>query len=160
MTRATRAVLTAATLGVTIFTTAAVAQAASAPSGVQPGANCGNTSSAINQYCEDVPSASGGGSGPPGTQGATGPQLGTGLPPAAVRALKRLPDRVRNRARKLLSLPAPGASVPVSGSISSHTSAWALPIGVILAMVAIAGACVAAAVVGRRRRRGGRASEV
>lgn len=151
MTRATRSLLIVATLGVMLFTGAIAAQAASSPSGVQPGANCGNTSSAINQYCENIPSASGGGTPPPGASGPAAPQLGTALPKPAVRALNRLPVAARKRAGKLLALPAPAISVPVTGSIAARTDPWSVPLSVIFAMVAIAVACAATAVIGRRR---------
>jgi hypothetical protein len=141
MIRSLQAALMAATLGVTLLTGATVASASSTP-----GAGCGNGSSAINQYCENVPSANGRGTPPPGTPD-TAPRLGTTLPQAAVRAIDRLPAKARKRARRLLSLPAP---VPVTASLG-HQSGWSLPLGVIIAMIAVAAAGGAAAVVRWRR---------
>jgi hypothetical protein len=152
MTRAVRSLVVAATLGVMLFTGALAAHAASVASGAAPGAGCSNTSSAIDQYCEDIPSASGSGTPPPGTPGPSARQLGSALPRSAARTFRRLPAATRTRARGLLSLPASAAAVPVSGSIAAHRGAWSLPSGVILAMVAIVAACAAAAVFGRRRR--------
>jgi hypothetical protein len=155
MTRAIRSLLVTATLVVILLTGAVVAQAASAPSGVQPGANCGNTSSAINQYCEDIPSASGGGTPPPGAPGSPAPHLGTTLPQPAARVFNHLSVVKRKRAEKLLSLPTPAASVPVTGSLEARTGEWSPPIGVILAMVATAAVGLVAAIIGRRRRGSG-----
>ena len=145
-----RLLLTAATLGVMLFSGSVSAQAASRPSAAQPGAGCGNPSSAVNQYCEDIPSASGG-STPPAA-GTPGPVLGATLPRSAVRAFGHLPARTQKRARKLLSLPAAGTSVPVTAAIGVHKSAWSLPTGVILALLAIAVGAVAVAAARRRRR--------
>jgi len=151
MFRALRLMLAFAISAAMLGSGAAAAQAASA---AQPGASCNNTSSAINQYCEDLPSASGG-SPPPGTPM---PALGATLPLSAVRAYNHLPAKARKRARKLLSLPAPAASVRVNASISTHKSAWSLPFWIVLAIIAIAAACLAA-VARRRRDRTGPATE-
>jgi hypothetical protein len=118
----------------------------------QPGASCGNTSSAINQYCENLPSANGHGTPPPGTPN-TAPRLSSS--PTAVRAVDRSPAKARKRARKLLSLPAP---VPVSASLTGTGTkgGWSLPLGVIIALIAVAaaGATVALARWGRGRASG------
>jgi hypothetical protein len=145
MIRALRLILIAATVSAMLFVGAAGALAAATKRGAQPGSGCSSTSSAINQYCENIPSATGG-SAPPGT---IGPSVGTTLPQSGVSAYRHLPAAQRKRARKLLSLPAPTTSVPVTSSI--HHSAWSLPVWVILSLIAIA-AAGAAAVITRRRR--------
>jgi hypothetical protein len=146
MTRPLRAGLIAMMLGSMLVVGVSGASAAH-----QPGASCGSTSSAINQYCENLPSATGHGTPPPGTPN-TAPRLSTS--PAAVRAIDQLPAKARKRARKLLSLPAP---VPVSASLTGTgpKGGWSLPLGVIVALIAVA---VAGATVALARRGRGRAS--
>jgi hypothetical protein len=145
MIRTLRLMLIAATVGAMLFVVAAGALAAGTRRGAQPGGSCSSTSSAINQYCENIPSATGG-STPPGT---VGPSVGTTLPPSGVRAYRHLPAAERKRARRLLSLPAPTTSVPVTSSI--HHGAWSLPVWVILSLIAIAAAGAAALITRRRR---------
>jgi hypothetical protein len=120
----------------------------------QPGASCANGSSAVDQYCENVPSANGHGTPPPGTPN-TAPRLGTTLPQSSIRTIDRLPAKARKRARKLLSLTAP---VPVRASITGSKGGWSLPLGVIIALIAVAAAGVTAALVRRRRGRPGDAT--
>ena len=150
MARVMRTLLIIVPLCLMLATSASAAQP-----GQEPGAGCGSTSSAVNQYCEDIPSATGGSAMPTGTAGPPAPTLGTALPQSAARAYQRLPATTRKRARKLLSLPAPAPAVPVSASFTADRSAWSLPTGLILAMLAIVAACSAAAVARRNRSRGG-----
>lgn len=144
-------------LGVAPLVLVLVTGSAGALAAQQPGASCssGNTSSAINQYCEDIPSATGGSPSPPGAPGPPTPTLSTTLPQAKVGAYHHLSAKERKRAGKLLTIPAPTGSVPISASVSASTSAWSLPTGVALAMVAIAAACGIAAIVRRRQSRTG-----
>ncbi len=134
---------------VVLATTGLIVFAGAAPAGAtEPGAACGSSSSALDQYCQNLPSANG--HGGTLTPNANTPTLAGALPPSAVQAYERLTAAKRNRARKLLSLAAPAPAVPLGAS--AHTSAWALPLGVILAMIAIA-AAIASAVIARRRQR-------
>jgi hypothetical protein len=149
MTWATRPLLATTTLALALGTGGAAAQAAP-----QPGASCAKTPSAINQYCENIPSATGGSLPPPGTPGPAAATLGTALPQSAVRRYQHLPAAAQKRARKLLALPAPAASVPLSASISTRKSAWSLPTGLLVAMVAMAIAGAGAAIARHRRRTG------
>lgn len=98
----------------------------------QPGASCGSGSSAVNQYCENIPSANGRGTPAPG-QPQTGPQLGSSLPPAAAKALHR--RGARKRAHNLLLLPAPAH---VSASLGGQGGGLGVPAGVIIALALVA----------------------
>lgn len=144
MIRAQRSLVVTAAIVITLVSGPAVAHAARKPSGAQPGASCNSTSAAINQYCENIPTATGGGTPPRGAGGPPAPNLGTTLPTATVRS-------IRKRARALLALPAPGPTVPVSASIAVHKSSWSLPIVLLLALIAIAVAGATAAMVRHRR---------
>jgi hypothetical protein len=145
MIRPLRAGLIAATLGAML-----VAGVGGASAAQQPGGSCGSTSSAIDQYCENIPAANGRGTPPPGTPD-TAPRLSTS--PAAVHAIDRLPAKARKHAQKLLSLPAP---IPVRASVTPSGGGWSLPLGVIIALIAVAATGAAAALARRRR---GRLSE-
>jgi hypothetical protein len=79
-----------------------------------------------------------------GASGQLARTLGATLPNSALRA-------TQGRARKLRSLPAPSASVPITASLGAHKSPWSLPLGVILALIAIAAAGAAAAFARHRR---------
>jgi hypothetical protein len=149
-----------------------------AAAATQPGSPCSNaTVSAQNQYCEDIPSATGGGEALPGT-----PALARHLPPAEVAALRgggagasgssggsggrgstpsasgahsaaaRTSDSARTR-QALLTLPAPTSRVPFAGTVSPRPSTASLFSGLIIALVVATLATGGFALV--RRARGG-----
>jgi hypothetical protein len=149
-----------------------------AATAAQPGGPCSNaTVSAQNQYCEDIPSATGGHEALPGT-----PALASHLPPAEVNALRggaaagmagssggaggadsthgaAASRSVAARAsasaptrQALLSLPAPGAHVPFTGA-ASRPGTTSLFSGLIVVLVVTTLAAGGFAVV--RRARGG-----
>jgi hypothetical protein len=146
----------------------------------QPGGPCSNaTVSAQNQYCENIPSATGGHEALPGT-----PALASHLPPAEVNALRsgaagvgvsrasgaavgrgsthrasaarsaaaRTPVSARTR-QALLSLPAPTSRVPIAGTTPPRPSTASLFPGLIIALVVTTLAAAGLAFV--RRARGG-----
>jgi hypothetical protein len=123
----------------------------------QPGAPCANpTVSAVNQYCEDIPSASG-----PRASGPGAPILASSLPRRAAQRLAgaaagapagRVAPREARKARAhvaLLSLPAPGARVPLSGSPATNDAS---PFSWLIAVLAGVALALAAAAIVRRRR--------
>jgi hypothetical protein len=152
MIRTLRSLAAVAALVGTLLGCAGLAQAARKPIGTQPGASCSSTASAVNQYCEDIPTAAGGGTPPPGAPGPPAPSLATTLPKAAVRAA------TRKRARALLSIPAPGPSVPITASV--HKSSSSFPTGLLVALIAIAAALAAGAFARHRRHTGSGGSDV
>ena|SRR5437588_8029335 len=99
--------------------------------------------SALNQYCETIPGATG--AKPPT---ARTPVLATSLPTGLRRQIARGTRRV------LLGLPAhqPRNPVPATSNVSK-TSTSSLPLWLFLALGAVAMALTAAAVGDRRRRR-------
>jgi hypothetical protein len=138
----------------------------------------------MNQYCEVVPSSTGGHASAPGT-----PALSGQLPASAVSALGASPSVGGTSARSpgagaaahgsgaaaapksasgaahgssagtriksgLLSLPAPGSRVRIAGTAIPHVSNWSLVWGLIVALVVATGAAGALAAVARRRRAG------
>ncbi|HWF56305.1 MAG TPA: hypothetical protein VG223_16825 [Solirubrobacteraceae bacterium] len=96
--------------------------------------------SALNQYCEDIPSATGPNAPAPGTPAAQ-------LPASVVRRIvasdRRSPDR------KLLRLPGGGPRHPL-GAVASTTGSSSLLLILVLVAVAVA---LAAAAAARRRQR-------
>jgi hypothetical protein len=136
-------------------TPAAVSAKAVSPFGV----SCsGSAASAINQYCEDIPSATGGHQVTPGV-----PALATTLRPMLRRALVRnAPADTRAARQALLRLPAPGPPARASGaqpsavgrdasaaSVSGFSLVWGLA-----ALVAAIGCAFAALSLVRRLGRG------
>lgn len=165
MIRTLRVLLVTGTVSLTLFTGVSAAQRAKI--GSQSGAACGaGTSSAINEYCEMIPSATGLATPTPNTPGQStvGPGVETGGttasptairtndPRSEIRAYEELPAATRRRARELLSLSGAATPVPVSASLAEHPDAWSLPIGIVLGIVAIAAAGGTAAIIRRRGR--------
>jgi hypothetical protein len=154
--------------------------AAPAAASPQPGGPCSNaTVSAQNQYCENIPSATGGREASPGT-----PALVSRLPPAEVTALRggvsvgatgasggaggtvthaastreSRPggSAVSAQARQqLLSLPAPTSRIPLAGTSAPRPSSWSLFSGLIIALAVAT--LAAGGLAFARRRRGGSA---
>ena len=135
-----------ALLGCAVFAPGAIAGPAGSPC-------ANNNASALNQYCENIPSAGG-----PGTPGVGTPALAPTLPARIQRSLSptatnHLSQKTRTRLRML---PAPVRTQRVSASVGSTTPVSAAhPITqwltFILVLVAIALALVVVA-IGRRRR--------
>ena len=125
---------------------AVVALAWSAPAATASGAaSCAGppTTSALGQYCETIPSATGGRAPLPGSP-ALAPSLSRGI---VHRILRSGPQ---STVRKLLRLPAGSARTAPGGTGTADAVALSLPLIVALAAVALALAATAAA---RRRRR-------
>jgi hypothetical protein len=121
---------------------------ARASSSSLPGVRCsGNGPSALNQYCEDIPSSTGAGQAAPGL-----PALATTLRRRSVRALSAATSR-RNAARRgsLLTLPAPGSRGLIRSGPDPHPDGWALFSGLIGVIVAVAFALATVALLRRRR---------
>jgi hypothetical protein len=128
--------------------------AAAAP----PGSPCArNTVSALDQYCEQLPSAKGAQTPQAGT-----PALGPTLPPRVQRALAAprgaIPQQVRQQLRLLPAsatapVPHPGTGVTPGAATATPPSPWSLSLPLILVLAAIALALLALAVARRRRRR-------
>jgi hypothetical protein len=114
-----------------------------APSLAQPNAPCASpTASAQNQYCEDVPTASGG-RRHAGGAGGSGPTLGSpgALPRRVARQIDRSPQG--SARRKLLQLPA--SLLQERLGPASSASGWSLALvlalilaGLVLALAALA----------------------
>ena len=104
-----------------------------------------STISALNQYCENIPSATGARPPLPGS-----PALAGSLSRSIVREVLRAgPQSTR---RKLLRLPAgAGPIAPAPGSVGA-ADLWSLSLPLIVAMVAIA-VGLATIAAGRRKRR-------
>jgi hypothetical protein len=136
---------------------APAAQAAGAPAARaaasadnRPGASCGNGSiSALNQYCEQIPAATGRQTPRVGT-----PALG-GTPAAtAIGAQGVAPRGIVSAAarRRLRSIPAAVRSHPIAGSVTG-ADIWSLSVTLMLILVALALALVAVAYRRWRRQR-------
>jgi hypothetical protein len=142
--------LVAAALAVSLATGGAAIAKGSSRTGSRPGAatvTCnGQTVSAVDEYCEQIPGAAGGGGTGPGT-----PQLASTLPAKLVARLAANPAL-----RPLLRIPAPAHSRPIAppasfagGQPTSTSSPWRW---IVIALVALA-LVIAALDVARRRRR-------
>jgi hypothetical protein len=123
-----------------------------AAAGGTPGGSCASGSvSALNQYCEQIPSAAGGKTPGPGT-----PAVGNSVPGLTPRAIalsaSSSQTSVRPAARKALrALPARTRSRPITGSVADDgIVSHSLPLVLILA--AIASVLALVAFVRRRRR--------
>jgi hypothetical protein len=126
---------------------------------IAPG--CANpVDSALNQYCDSIPSASG-----PHSPTAGTPSVATTLPRAAVARINGADSRsggtrggharARKRARRaLLSLPAPGPRAALSDTRAAITGGWLLPLWLTLVLIGLAVAMIAATVGTRYRQRG------
>jgi hypothetical protein len=125
----------------------------------RPGSACTKQSvSALDQYCENIPSATG-----PQNPGAGTPAVGSALPPAVVHALttghSSVPLAIR---RQLRALPAAvhharrhgaRASAASIGGTVAAANVWSLSLTLILILAGVALALVAIAVERWRRRR-------
>jgi len=125
----------------------------SSPAGAAYVPGCANPAdSALNQYCETIPAASG---AHPPQVGA--PALATALPSRIVRQLERGPAA----RQALLRLPAAhripkrANTTPNSPTRIAKASASTLPLWLILLLAGLALLMLAAAVARRRRRRAG-----
>ena len=109
-----------------------------------PGQSCAGppTVSALAQYCENVPSATGGRPPLPGS-----PALAGALPRSIVRAILRAGPQ--STQRKLLRLPA--GTRPVQPTGASTADPWGLSLPVIAALLVV-GLGLAATAAARRRR--------
>ncbi len=106
-----------------------------APGALAAGGCGGPADSALNQYCEAIPTAGGG-----QVPHAGAPALATTLPPRVVRQLERArTGGVKHRAalRSLLSLPAPGRNRPSSSQAGISTDS-SLPLWLIVVLAASA----------------------
>jgi hypothetical protein len=90
--------------------------------------------SAIDQYCELLPAATGGNAPTPGSAG-----VGTALPARIVRHIDARPAR-----RRLLTIPVASRHVTIAGPASSTSSSWPTLLLVLLAILLILGAVAAA----------------
>ena len=140
--------------------TAAKPATASTP----PGGACSHQqASAVNQYCENIPSATGGNQAGPGTpplSSQLAPSVSTRLGGAGVRvsgAPSRAGGRRHGRAQsrkasasRLFGLPAPGAHLPFPDARHAAASGWSLFSGLLIVLAALAMALGAVAVVRRR----------
>lgn len=124
----------------------------------QPGAACSHQAvSAINQYCENVPAATGGNQAGPGTpslssQLSASSRVG-GVSGAPSRAAGRRRGRAQSRnvaASRLLGLPAPSARLPLSVTRHAAASGWSLFSGLLIALAALTLALSAAPLARRR----------
>jgi hypothetical protein len=105
--------------------------------------------SAINEYCDVIPSQSGGSAPKVGN-----PSVATTLPPRIVRAIEAGPSAQR----KLLTLPAAHKrtkrhKLRTAALVGPATSVWSLSLTLILILAALALALVAIAFERRRRQR-------
>jgi len=153
-------------------------QSVPAAASSQPGAPCSDsTVSANNQYCEDIPAATGG-----HTMGPGSPTLGSRLSPSLVdrnqgtsgggktgastgptrRAAAPAADtggaarraRFKQVRRALLSLPAPGPRALFRAVPPAHTSSWSVFSGLII-VLAIATLALSLLAFTQRRRTSG-----
>jgi hypothetical protein len=108
--------------------------------GNRPGSACGNGSiSALNQYCEQIPSATGA-----QTPGVGTPALGS-TPAGSAIAAQVGGSRVSASARRRLrSLPAAVHPRPIAGSVTAP-SIWSISLTLILILIALALALTALA---------------
>lgn len=109
------------------------------------------SASAIDQYCEDLPTASG-----PATPSLGTPALGPALPQRLRAGLVRSRSSGGLRARRaLLTLPAAGPRHPLGGPVESrvNVSGWSLFGPLIIALVASALALGATVLVRQWRER-------
>ncbi len=123
--------------------------------GARGGAGCsGNAPSALDQYCEVIPSARGG-----ETPRSGSPALGSALPARLVQQLVNrqslLSARVQQTRKKLLTLPAPDPprSLGATGDVNATVNSWSVAWPLILIMAAVMLAFAAAALAQRKRRR-------
>jgi hypothetical protein len=138
-------------LAVALLSGASFARAAS---GALPGVNCSaNVPSALNQYCEDIPSAIGARQAAPGSTA-----LAATLPQRSLRTLSGPTPTRRNAAGRgrrsnLLALPAATRRelIPPIGA-ELHPNGWELFSALIAVIAALALAAAAAALLRRRRR--------
>jgi hypothetical protein len=134
--------------------TIVTAGASPALAGLPPG--CANPNdSALNQYCDSLPAASGG-----QTPKLGGPALSIGLSARVIRQIEfgrtttHVPDAVR---QSLLRLPAPtparagAATIAGADANAGGKADTSFPLGLIAVMAALAAVLIAAA-FGRRRR--------
>jgi hypothetical protein len=98
----------------------------------------------VNQYCENVPAATGGKPPAPGT-----PAVAAGLAPRIARQIASTPRQ--SPERKLLTLPAAGPTHPLQGSAEAGGGSG-IPLLLILVLIAIAVALIGTAVQRRRQR--------
>lgn len=119
---------------------------------IAPG--CANpVNSALNQYCDSIPSSTGSQSPHAGT-----PSVAATLPRAALIRIDNAGPRSaggRARARHrhaLLSLPAAGPRAPLSAARADITGGAMLPVWLIVTLIALALAMIAATVFARYRR--------
>lgn len=122
-----------------------VVGAVPAHAGVLGGACVGPPSvSAVNQYCENVPAATGGKPAAPGS-----PAVAATLTPRIARQIASTPHQ--SPARKLLTLPAAGPTHPLQGSVQAGSGSG-VPLLLILVLIAIAVALIGTAIQRRRQR--------
>lgn len=122
-----------------------LASAATAQAAQPPGLCSGSPFSAQNQYCENVPAATGHHSVLPGS-----PTVRSTLPPRVVAAIAA--GRAHRARKALLNLPASIPQEPLGPPV--QTSGWSLSLLLILLLVALLLAMAGAAEWRRRRRRG------
>ncbi len=157
------AILTLLALGTLCSPSTAATQHRGGKHAGTPGSTCAglNPASALYQYCEPVPTSTGGSTPGPGSPSARGT-----LPPAVVAQITHAGGSTGATARKLLSLPAanpirprrkhePGAPAP-TGSVSTDSLLPTL----LLILLAIALAMAAAAYARHRLNRRGSHSSV
>jgi hypothetical protein len=130
---------TAALLALLIGLCATSARAAYAPGCINP------ADSALNEYCDSIPSSIGPQTPLPGT-----PTLTKSLPAREVRQLERASEKVQAR-RKLLALPQASGQRPVGGPPAAGDSSG-LPAWLIVLLAVLAAMLVAAAADRRRSR--------
>jgi hypothetical protein len=138
----------------TAILVALVGGAFATPAAASLAPGCANpTDTALNQYCDSLPTATG---AQPPKAGARG--VGTSLSPQVVQRIERgqttTPAQAKVR-RKLLALPAAQnhPKPPAGGGQFGQTQSSGLPLWVILLMVAVALALVGTAAARWRRRR-------
>lgn len=138
---------------IVLFVGAAPAVAAASST---PGVPCaGNEPSALDEYCEDIPSATGGGEAGPGTAA-----LSTTLAGRARRSLTAAPSprrpgpaKAARRARMiLLSLPSPTRSESLGSGPQPGVSGWSALQKLVAVVAAVGAAAILVGVVRRRRR--------
>ena len=109
--------------------------------------------SAQNQYCENIPSATGNHGPQGGSPAATGPGSIASTLPAAVRHAITQSDPLSPRQRLLALPPRIAASTPAETRLDgSGASVWSLSLPVVLTLVAAVLALVLAAERKRRQR--------
>jgi hypothetical protein len=101
--------------------------------------------SALNQYCENVPAATGGKPPAPGA-----PAVAVGLAPKIARQIASTGHQ--SPQRKLLTLPAAGPTHPLQGTAQAGTGGSGVPLLLILVLAAIAVALIGTAARRRRQR--------